>query len=302
MKIFTVVALLLSIYFPTESIQHFHTTCNDVGILEGIVDSMKELGEMAKQKIATIEGPVCSKRKGTYFHSIPENGKYIPSDCADVYYKGIRSSGIYEIWPRFLNHPIDVRCDMENDNGGWTIIQRRGDFDEKSDFFYQPWDIYKTGFGNLSKEFWLGNEPIFALSNQKKSVLRIDLKDFEGHSRYAEYSGFVVRSEVELFQMTYTTYKGDAGDSLDHHKGASFSTKDMDNDNHKTHCSQRYKGGWWYNACHHANLNGLYLRGNTTEHATGVTWFHWKGHDYSLKTTEMKLRPLDFAPDIEIPK
>ncbi|XP_013793803.1 techylectin-5B-like, partial [Limulus polyphemus] len=182
------------------------------------------------------------------------------------------------------------------------IIQRRGDFGEVSDFFYQPWDAYKTGFGNLSKEFWLGNEPIFALSNQKKSVLRIDLEDFEANRRYAEYSEFVVRSEVELFQMTFTTYEGDAGDSLLHSNGTPFSTKDMDNDNYKLHCSQRYKGGWWYNKCHYANLNGLYLRGNTTEDAIGVTWFHWMGYGYSLKTTEMKLRPLDFAPDIEVPK
>ena len=56
-------------------------------------------------------------------------------------------------------------------------------------------------------------------------------------------------------------------------------------------CAQRYNGAWWYSKCHHSNLNGHYLASNTTSFADGVIWFDFKGHYYSLKTSEMKVRP-----------
>ena len=74
-----------------------------------------------------------------------------------------------------------------------------------------------------------------------------------------------------------------------------FTTKDQDNDNHKSHnCANEFKGAWWYERCHHSNLNGLYLRGNHSSYANGVNWKDWKGYHYSLMRTEMKIRPVDF--------
>ena len=55
-------------------------------------------------------------------------------------------------------------------------------------------------------------------------------------------------------------------------------------------CAARFKGAWWYGRCHHSNLNGLYLVGSHTSYADGVNWYHFKKHNYSLKTTEMKIR------------
>ena len=73
-----------------------------------------------------------------------------------------------------------------------------------------------------------------------------------------------------------------------------FTTRDQDNDNFRSNCAIEYKGAWWYNKCHHSNLNGLYLRGSHSSYADGVNWKGWKGHYYSLKRTEMKIRPEDF--------
>ena len=83
---------------------------------------------------------------------------------------------------------------------------------------------------------------------------------------------------------------GDAGDSLAYHNGMKFSTKDRDNDLASYSCAQLKKGGWWYNKCHHSNLNGLYLRGPNIQFAVGVIWYYWRGDYYSLQKTEMKIR------------
>ena len=88
---------------------------------------------------------------------------------------------------------------------------------------------------------------------------------------------------------------GNSGDSLAFHRGMSFTTRDQENDDHVDHnCAIKFKGAWWYRWCHRSNLNGLYLRGNHSSYADGVNWLHWRGYHYSLKRTEMKMRPVDF--------
>lgn len=39
-------------------------------------------------------------------------------------------------------------------------------------------------------------------------------------------------------------------------RGMQFSTYDADNDLHASNCAGVYLGGWWFNYCHHAFLNG----------------------------------------------
>ena len=73
-----------------------------------------------------------------------------------------------------------------------------------------------------------------------------------------------------------------------------FSTKDRDNDARGDSCARVFKGAWWYNRCHDSNLNARYLRGTHSSHGDGVNWDTWKGERYSLKKTEMKIRPRSF--------
>jgi hypothetical protein len=73
-----------------------------------------------------------------------------------------------------------------------------------------------------------------------------------------------------------------------------FSTRDVDNDTWENSCAVTYKGAWWYTACHDSNLNGFYYLGTQSSDADGVNWKAWKGHYYSLRKTEMKLRKSGF--------
>ena len=75
-----------------------------------------------------------------------------------------------------------------------------------------------------------------------------------------------------------------------HFSNMGFSTNDQENDLDSSHCSQHFKGAWWYESCHHSNLNGLYLNGSHVSYADGVNWYSFRGYYYSLKRTEMKVR------------
>ncbi|CAF4307781.1 unnamed protein product, partial [Adineta steineri] len=82
--------------------------------------------------------------------------EYAYADCSEVYASGKRTTGIYEIWPRTSPKPFRVLCDMDTDGGGWTVIQHRGDYYPQTNF-YQTWSTYKRGFGDLTRDFYLGN-------------------------------------------------------------------------------------------------------------------------------------------------
>jgi len=88
----------------------------------------------------------------------------------------------------------------------------------------------------------------------------------------------------------------DVGDALEQQKGQRFSTYDQDNDNYGPNCAEDYVGAWWYNACHDSNLNGQYLGGLHDSEADGINWRPWKGYFYSLKFTEMKIKPITMPP------
>jgi hypothetical protein len=81
------------------------------------------------------------------------------------------------------------------------------------------------------------------------------------------------------------------GDSLAWHSGVNFSTRNQDNDlSIWRNCAVAYHGAWWYNDCHHSNLNGLY-GGPRVSGGTYNRWYHWKKDSQSLKATAMLIKP-----------
>ncbi|CAB1418433.1 unnamed protein product [Pleuronectes platessa] len=141
---------------------------------------------------------------------------------------------------------------------------------------------------------WL--KQIHALSIQGNYELRIDLEDFENSTAYAQYATFgvglfSVDADDDGYPLTVGDYSGNAGDSLLKHNGMKFTTKDRDNDHSENNCASFYHGAWWYRNCHTCNLNGQYLRGQHTSYADGIEWSSWTGWQYSLKFSEMKIRP-----------
>ncbi|XP_056364166.1 angiopoietin-related protein 7 isoform X2 [Oenanthe melanoleuca] len=217
-------------------------------------------------------------------------------DCSSLYQRNYRISGVYKLPPdEFLGIPdLEVFCDMETDGGGWTVIQRRK---VGLTSFNRDWKQYREGFGNIRGDFWLGNENIYRLS-RRPTVLRVELEDWEGNTRYAQYRQFTLSNEINSYRLFVGNYSGNTGrDSLRYHNNTAFSTKDKDNDKCVDDCAQFRKGGYWYNCCTDSNLNGVYYRkGEHTKSMDGITWYGWHGSTYSLKRVEMKIRPEEFKP------
>uniref|UniRef100_A0A674P848 Angiopoietin 1 n=1 Tax=Takifugu rubripes TaxID=31033 RepID=A0A674P848_TAKRU len=235
---------------------------------------------------------LCSK------DGVPNSTKVIEEekkvrDCADLYQAGIQKNGLYTI---HINpqETKKVYCNMESAGGGWTVIQRRED---GSVDFQRTWKEYKTGFGSLTAEHWLGNEYVYQLTSQRQYALRVELTDWEGHQAFSLYDRFQIGSEKQNYRLFLKSHSGTAGrqSSLVIH-GADFSTKDMDNDNCMCKCALMLTGGWWFDACGPSNLNGMYFtQGQHIGKLNGIKWHYFKGPSYSLRATAMMIRPLEFS-------
>ncbi|XP_033756204.1 angiopoietin-related protein 7-like [Pecten maximus] len=163
----------------------------------------------------------------------------------------------------------DVFCDLDTENGSWTVIQNRQDGEVN---FYRNWAEYKNGFGDLNGNFWVGLDIIHQLT-LKDSILRIELVSWSGVVAYAQYSEFSIASESSGYQLSVTGFSGNVSyDAMDYHGGRRFSTHDKDTT--PLDCPETVLGAWWYKDCYNCNLNGPYKRDNGSDNYVAMVW--WK--------------------------
>lgn len=200
-------------------------------------------------------------------------------DCKELLDLGYTDDGVYVI--NLNDSPLQVYCDMTK--GGWIILQKR--YDGSQDF-NKTFKEYSEGFGTFSGEFWLGLNHIHGLTDEGNWTLRVDLSSFYNETAWAEYSDFHVGGGTD-FVMTFdkSGYQGTAGDGLALSNGMKFSTEDKDQDMFAGgNCAMIYSGGWWYEGCMRASINGMPYGGSWSIH-----WFAWKGSEV-LKSSELKIR------------
>ncbi|KAL1477011.1 hypothetical protein MTO96_017876 [Rhipicephalus appendiculatus] len=232
-----------------------------------------------------------------------------PRNCADQLHAGQTTNGLYNVFLRADD--IDgkvVYCDMETDGGGWTVIQRRGQFGNSAYYFYRNWTEYAEGFGDPTEEYWIGipsfihlglqaTRALHALTEDGEGMeLRILLKNDTGDSVCVEYENFRVASEEEHFKLQLGDLLGPPGwDALRDGHNCAFTTFDQDHDNAPDNCAITFRGAWWYNRCHAANLNGLNMNGWHESFADGIEWSlrGTPGHlyHYSYPSVTMMIRP-----------
>ncbi|XP_075941747.1 uncharacterized protein LOC142944384 [Anarhichas minor] len=231
--------------------------------------------------------------------TLPPDGprlSFCPSDCASLYYNGVRHSGVYTI----IQSPgiaLPVYCDMETEGGGWTVFQRRrGGLVS----FNRGWSEYREGFGEPREEHWLGNQQLHLLSNQGHYSLRIELHDWSHAHKHALYHSFRIENEENRYRLHVSGFSGTVEDSFGwYHDQHDFSTPDTGNI-----CAEISHAGWWFHQCFYTNLNGVYYEGGRYSLKAqnllgpdGIVWFSWKESDfYSLKEVTMMMRPCNFRP------
>ncbi|CAH6855753.1 angiopoietin-related protein 6 [Phodopus roborovskii] len=208
-------------------------------------------------------------------------------DCAEAHGAGHRQSGVYEL--RLGRRVLPVWCEQQQEGGGWTVIQRRQD---GSVNFFTNWQHYKAGFGRPDGEYWLGLEPVHQVTSRGDHELLILLEDWGGRGARAHYDSFSLEPESDHYRLRLGQYHGDAGDSLSWHNDKPFSTVDRDRDAYSGNCALYHRGGWWYHACAHSNLNGVWYHGGhyRSRYQDGVYWAEFRGGAYSLKKAVMLTR------------
>jgi len=149
--------------------------------------------------------------------------------------------------------------------------------------FNRSWREYKVGFGDITGNYWLGNEILKRQTANNRYKLRFDLQQRDtGNWYYAEYNTFRVLSEADNYTLQVGGFSGNTGYDVfsRYHNGEQFSTIDRDNDGTSSHsCAAWLGSGFWYNACAVSPVNAA--------HNTGR--FLWLGlpGNYHLKSTRM---------------
>ena len=189
----------------------------------------------------------------------------------------------------------DTPCHLKTEGGPWLVIQRRVN---GAVSFYRSWAEYRSGFGSLKGDFWLGLDGIHYLSclpNLKN--LRIDIRDKHGTSGYATYSTFLVKDEESKYELKVNGYFGNITDELVHSNGHKFMTYDsLDTDSWSSgSCSEKYKAEWWYYHCFKENLNLKFGPLQTNLIGQGVddrymTWYTWNLTFEDIVLSEMKIQ------------
>nr|XP_053644602.1 angiopoietin-2-like [Cherax quadricarinatus] len=163
---------------------------------------------------------------------------------------------------------------------------------QKAELFAVRNSVYDSREEVLEKS---GLKALHALTSGRPHQLRADMEDWEGNTAWAAYTFFAVSGEEDKYRLRIAGYTGTAGDSMRHSHHQMFSTVDQDNDQENWGSCARGRGGggWWWGRCACTQPTGQYRRGRYQGPERGITWWHWKDSNYSLKTLLLKIRPLE---------
>ncbi|XP_016982323.1 fibrinogen-like protein A [Drosophila rhopaloa] len=252
-----------------------------------VADANDELKSQLKERdeqISTLTTQIeaIEKTKSELSSQVSELHKYcdiLPDSCPSD-----SPNGIYQIKLRGLE-PFEVPC--ATSPPGWTVIERRVDGSEN---FNRTWNEYKSGFGNVSRDFFIGLEKLHRMTEARPHELYIKLGKVDGSRTYAQYDDFKIGNEKEFYELkNLGKYSGTAGDSVINSKNQKFSTFDRDNDGNSEYNYAMGYGAWWHGSRSFISLNAKYFKDDKAWN--GIIWNLFNGFPESLTFVEMMIRP-----------
>ena len=129
--------------------------------------------------------------------------------------------------------------------GGWTRVMNRI---SNTNEFYRGFSDYKTGFGDIIRNHWLGFNSIKKILSTIDFMVRFEFENSQ--LDYFEVDLIKIGSESQNFILTLgklTKYSIEP--NLKYHNRSQFRTFDNNLDG-SSNCSFLYQAGWWFNNCY----------------------------------------------------
>lgn len=157
--------------------------------------------------------------------------------------------------------------------------------------FNNTWNSYKSGFGDVEDEFWLGNDNIHSLTSQEENELKVDIEFFNGSCKTYYFDSFKLENEKSNYRIKIgNSFNGHGANYFLHHDNLEFSTHDRFNGYNKQNCAKVHSGGWWFQnvICYDVFLTGIYKDADDKQNELhSIFWPSWQ----PLKTVQMKIKP-----------
>ena len=179
--------------------------------------------------------------------------------CDELQKFGQTESGLYEVKTsvplyKYSNKSTEefqrVSCEMSLFGGGWTVVQQNLDGFPTT----KSWLDYKFGFGDLSGTFWLGNEALHRLTQNKNTELLVQLEGKNDKKYFALFKEFWIDGEKDSYKLKIAKAERDRTLELDTnqftvHNGKEFAVP-----------ASGGHAGWWYNGKNYDTK--VFLNGN----------------------------------------
>ncbi|XP_023031622.2 fibrinogen-like protein 1 [Drosophila willistoni] len=252
------------------------------------INELKSQLASYQKNLEDAQNQIVAKNSLIDSHSLKLNQTEISlSDCKrnlpKTGCKGL-PSGIHLIEIPGLD-PFRSLCKGETDGNGWIVVHRRLDDREN---FKRNWIDFRSGFGDLNGNFFIGLEKLHRITQTDIYELSIEIGFHNDTFANVRYTHFKIGDETKQYELeSLGEFRGMIDNRMALGIGQKFTTYDRDNDlDRGWNCATVFYGAWWYDECGSPNLNGRYYT-SATNSRDSMSWNGWN----SLKSVQMLIRP-----------